>query len=210
MAAQSGPLSQPPPPGRPRDVEVVAPEGWYAIDLDPQRTDRCISVLMDRQFRGRDDLPHVKADLARALRARAVEARNGGGLQFWLCLELAGTLPLPASLFITVVGAPAGGPGGGEQAPEVLEVLRTRRVERGDDVALVETGLGTALRTRRLAAFGEPPEDLPATVLDFHCPIPHSDKFLLLTFSTPIPVPPLRDAFVELFDAMAGAARWVQ
>ncbi len=31
-----------------------------------------------------------------------------------------------------------------------------------------------------------------------------------MTFSTPMPVPELRDAFVELLDAMAGAARWVQ
>lgn len=195
---------------RPRDVELVAPAGWWPIELDPTRTERSIAALIDRQFRGRDDLPHIKAELARELGERAALAREGGGVQLWLCTELAGPIPLPASLLVTVVGSPPGGPGQGEFAAETLDALRVRFVERGDEAVMVKIGLGPALRTRRQVPLGDGADDMAATEVDFHCAIPGADRFLLMTFSTPMPVPELRDAFVELFDAMAGAARWVQ
>lgn len=203
--------------GAPRDVDIAMPSGWWPIDLDPERTERSVAAILERQFRGRDDLPHVKADLRRALLRRAERARANGGVQLWLCLELAGPLPLPASLLVTVVGQSGPGPDGGES---LLGVLHAARTERGEDVHLVEIELGTALRTRRDVPLVDPADpikdrdidtgDTFAATLDYHVAIPGTDRLLLLTFSTPLPVPALVDAFVDLFDAIAEGARWVR
>ena len=71
----------------------------------------------------------------------------------------------------------------------------------------MQLALGRALRTRSCAPGAD---GAGVTALEFHVPVPATDRLLLLTFSTPMPVPELVEAFVELFDAIAEGARWVR
>jgi hypothetical protein len=202
----------------PRDVRIGLPPGWYGIDLDPESTDASVRWLLDRQFRGRDDLPHVKAVLRDALLEAAARARDVGGMQLWLSVDPIGELLLPASLLVSAVPPYADLVG---DEPDALAELQRLRTELGHEAEVVSLELGRALRVRRVELENSPdplaqPGDaattlvvVRSTVLEFVVPIPEDDGHLLLSFSTPSPVPELTEAFIELFDVMAATARWI-
>jgi hypothetical protein len=77
---------------------LVVPDGWYAVDLEPGRDERSVGALVNRQFAGIDNAPHLKAQARQQLLAQAQAAQAAGGLEMFLSLQRAAGVPLAASL----------------------------------------------------------------------------------------------------------------
>ncbi|MEV8594995.1 hypothetical protein [Streptomyces sp. NPDC052012] len=192
----------------PADYNLLVPDGWFQILLDPEDRDRCIVALVDLQFRGVDNAPHLKRDLMRDLQDRAKAAYGLGGTEFYISLLTAGPVPLASSLLVSVTALdewPAC-----SDATELAEHMSEGHV-RGDaelGVTRLEAA-GDAVRVRRRSA-PDPAKQLgntlPTTTLTYYVPIPATQRWLMLNFSTP--VAPLADQMVRLFDTVAGTLHW--
>ncbi|MEF9905648.1 hypothetical protein [Streptomyces sp. P9-A2] len=90
----------------PADYRLLLPEGWFRIPLDPEQRDRSVDALVERQFHGIDNAPHLKEELRADLRHRAAEAHRGGGIELYLSLQEAGPFTVPASLLVSLAPAP--------------------------------------------------------------------------------------------------------
>ncbi|MFE9310865.1 hypothetical protein ACFYM5_24835 [Streptomyces sp. NPDC006706] len=191
------------PPG---DYRLLLPEGWFRILLEPEQRDKAIEALVERQFHGIDNAPHLKEELRRDLRRRAAKAHRSGGIELYLSLQEVGPFTIPASLLVTL--APLRHP---ESLP--LEALAQRFTDAGQgSVSIEELRSGPAVRVRRLIPQGndedgtEPPRN--SLSVEYHVPVPASMAFLLLTFSTPLEA--IADAMAELFDAIADSLTWTE
>jgi hypothetical protein len=179
----------------PTAYRLVVPEGWWRVDLEPSRTDASVAALVDRQWRGVDDAPHLKAEARQLLREQAIQARAAAGVALYLSVGPVGGVPLPASLLVALLPL---------ADPAELPGLVQGRVAAGADVSPVRLPAGDALRSRWRE---EPVPDDPSgnvlatTCLDLHVPVPGARHVLLLAFRTPME--PLADALVELFDSVA-------
>ena len=183
--------------GTPDRYELVVPDGWWAIDLDPGRREANVAALVEQQWRGVDDAPLLKAQAREELVRRAEEAARVGGRQLFLSVGTLAGVPLSASLLVSSV--PLATPG------ELTDLAESRR-EAGRDVGHVALPAGPALRTRWRETSVEGPDQPSTTCLDLHVPVPSEPRVLLLQFRTPME--PLADALVEVFDAIAGTLRW--
>ncbi|MEU9633546.1 hypothetical protein ACGFZZ_00710 [Streptomyces tendae] len=188
------------------------PEGWFRLDIDPERRERSVDALVDRRFEGTDNMPHIKRQLRQDLLAQAAAAFREGGIELYLSLQQAGPLTIPASLLVTFMPASPNG------TTPSLEAVATRLASDGQaEVQVVELVAGTAVRARRVTGGpgqtppaglpGKAEETLPSVTLDYQLPVPETGAHLLLTFSTPLVQ--IADAMVELFDAVAGSLTWM-
>src|ERR1035437_1213349 len=84
----------------------VVAGGWFAVDLDPGRRQRAVVALVERQFAGVDNAPHLKAQARQELLAKAGAAHEAGGLEMFLSLQQVAGIPLAASLVIFLVPPP--------------------------------------------------------------------------------------------------------
>jgi hypothetical protein len=185
---------------------LVLPEGWWSIDLEPGRRERQVAALVEHQWRGVDDAPHLKAEARARIGRLAADAAAAGGLQLFLSVGAVAGIPLSASLLVT--GVPVTG-------PEELRALGEAAATAGRDVSWPQLPAGSGLRTgwrQPPGAIGDPsPDDdldagLATTCIDLHVPVPGAQRVLLLQFRTQLE--PLADALVELFDAVATTLRW--
>ncbi|MBD0842733.1 MULTISPECIES: hypothetical protein [unclassified Streptomyces] len=189
----------------PGDYRLLLPEGWFRVDLDPDRRDRSINALVERQFHGIDNAPHLKDEFREDLRRRAAKAHRSGGIELYLSLQEVGPFTIPASLLVTL--APLQRP-----EPLPLEALVRALAEDGAGTVGIENlPAGPAVRVRKLVPQGsgqEGPASAPhnSVTVEYHLPVPGTTAFLLLTFSTPLE--PIADAMAELFDAIAGSLTW--
>ncbi|MFG2649783.1 hypothetical protein [Streptomyces sp. NPDC048436] len=62
----------------PSDYNVIVPDGWFQLPLDPDDRDRAIIALADQQFRGVDNAPHLKQQFMREMQRRAKRAYGVG------------------------------------------------------------------------------------------------------------------------------------
>jgi hypothetical protein len=187
------------PAPAPESYELVVPDGWWAIDLDPGHREANVAALIEHQWRGVDDAPLLKVEAREALRRRAAEAAAVGGRQLFLSVGLLAGVPLSASLLVSSV--PLGTPA------ELTDLAESRRTA-GRDVGQVLLPAGPALRTLWREMPAEGPGERPSTTcLDVHVPVPHAPRVLLLQFRTPME--PLAEALVDVFDAIAGTLRWL-
>lgn len=182
------------------------------MHIDPERRERSVDALVNRQFEGMDNAPHIKRQLRQNLLAQASAAFRDGGIELYLSLQQAGPLTIPASLLVTFLPSPLGG-----SAPTVEDFAAQLASGGQTEVSVVELPAGTAVRARR--ATGQPgqtppagvpgkaDEVLPSVTLDYQLPVPGTGAHLLLTFSTPLVQ--IADAMVELFDAVAGSLTWM-
>ncbi|MEU0769127.1 hypothetical protein ACWDN6_18730 [Streptomyces albogriseolus] len=171
----------------PVDYELLLPDGWFRIGIEPASRERSVGALVDRRFGGVDDAPHFKRRLRDDLLEQAAAAYDQGGIELYLSMQQAGALTVPASLLVTLL--PPG------------------RVSEAADASVVELAAGTAWRRRGCTdAAPDDSEALPSVTLDYQVPVPGTGTHLLLTFSTPLVQ--IADAMVELFDAVAGSLRW--
>jgi hypothetical protein len=189
----------------PRDYRLLLPEGWFRISLDPDQRDQSIDALVERQFHGIDNAPHLKEGLRKDLRRRATKAYRSGGIELYLSLQEVGPFTIPASLLVTL--APL-------RHPEPLppEALAEALAGGGEGtVSIEQLHSGTAVRVRKLMPQGgdETAEGSHnSLVVDYHIPVPAAAAFMLLTFSTPLE--PIADAMAELFDAIADSLTWTE
>ncbi|WP_260474337.1 hypothetical protein [Streptomyces sp. WAC 04229] len=81
------------------------PEGWFRLDIAPERRERSVDALVNRRFEGTDNVPHIKRQLRQDLLAQAAAAFREGGIELCLSLQQAGPLTIPASLLVTFLPA---------------------------------------------------------------------------------------------------------
>jgi hypothetical protein len=179
---------------RPADYRLILPEGWFRIDLEPGSREKSIATLVQRQFRGADDAPHLKQEARQKLLATAHDAFRNGGIELHVSMQTAAGFPLSAALVVTLTP-----PHEHDQVMITPARLAETLTRDGRQVTIMDLPAGQAVRVRN----GEP----PVTNLDIHIPVPGSSAYLLLSFSTPLA--PLADALVGMFDAIAGTLRWI-
>ena len=85
---------------------LVAPDDWFAVDLEPDRMERSVAALVKRQFAGIDNAPHLKAQARQQLLAQTRAAQEAGGLEMFLSLQQVAGVPIAASLVIFLVPPP--------------------------------------------------------------------------------------------------------
>ncbi|MHC3474485.1 hypothetical protein ACYF6T_38130 [Streptomyces sp. 7R007] len=193
----------------PKDYRVIVPDGWFQVALDPpDDRDRAIVALADLTFRGVDNAPHLKKQFMQDLQRKAKDAFRVGGTELYLSTLSLGPVPLASSLLISVP-APDEWPRTSD-AGELAEHLTGSGYGSNGEVSVVKlpaAGKGVRIRHREEAV----PEKqlgntMPTTTLAYYLPIPATERWLMLNFSTPID--PLADQMVELFDAVAGTLHW--
>ncbi|WP_406443246.1 hypothetical protein OHB14_30185 [Streptomyces sp. NBC_01613] len=198
---------QPPP----SDYQLMLPNGWFRIALEPEHREQSVDALVKRQFSGVDDAPQLRQTLRKELLKQATEAFDEGGIELYISLQQAGALTVPASLLITLLSPQ----NHGANLPSVSELAESLAAEgrSGRTVSLVELAAGPAMKVRVApdgtaprAKTGEDDYALPSVTVDYQLRVPRSDMHLLLTFSTPLVQ--IADAMVELFDAVAGSLVW--
>lgn len=194
-------------PVPPRDYRIVLPEGWFRIGLGPEERDGSIRALVEQQFNGIDDAPHIKQEMRRDLERRARNAYGKGGIELFLSMQPVGPVTIPASLLVTL--AP---PAHAEQLlPEELAQSLTEDDVPEREVSVGELTSGRAVRVRSRAEPGKKDamNGYPTSVsVDYYLPVPDSYAYLLLTFATPLE--PIADAMTELFDAVANSLTWIK
>ncbi|HKR49976.1 MAG TPA: hypothetical protein VJT72_10420 [Pseudonocardiaceae bacterium] len=189
----------------PKDYNVIVPDGWFQLPLDPDDRDRGIVLLAERTFRGVDNAPHLKQQFMRDLQRKAKDAYSVGGTELYLSTLTVGSVPLASSLLISVP-APDEWPLCSD-ADEMAEHLAGQGIGEVGVVELEAAGKAVRQRQRQSA---EPKAQLgntlPTTTLTYYVPIPATTRWLMLNFSTP--VDPLADQMVELFDVIAATLHW--
>ncbi|MBW8803944.1 MAG: hypothetical protein JF587_08805 [Catenulisporales bacterium] len=186
----------------PRDYRLMVPaEGWTRIALDPQIWPRRIATMVEKQFRGIDNAPHIKAEMRADLERRCQNAWEGGGVELYMVSMDIHGIPVSASLLVTVIPRPAG------QAKPSMEAMALAVSAEGRDARVEEMPAGKALVQR----YKTPPQPgdgstYPDTHYDALFDVPNTNSQLLLSFSTP--VAPLADVLTELFESVALSLAW--
>ncbi|UIX32340.1 hypothetical protein [Streptomyces sp. GQFP] len=195
----------------PQDYNLIVPDGWFQLVLDPDYRDRGIIALADRQFHGVENAPHIKKEFMRDLQRKAKDAYNAGGTELYISILTIGPVPLASSLLISVP-APDEWPDISD-AEELAEHLVGRHGGSGNgdhELSVVSlAAAGSAVRHRRKQAADPATQmgnTLPTTTLTYYIPVPVTSRWLMLNFSTPMD--PLADQLVELFDTVAGTLHW--
>ncbi|CAL9536768.1 hypothetical protein SUDANB2_04147 [Streptomyces sp. enrichment culture] len=195
----------------PTDYRLLLPEGWFRVRIEPELRERSVDALINRQFEGVDNAPHLKQQLRDSLLSQAAAAFRDGGIELYLSLQKAGAVTIPASLLVTFLPPKRGG------QPTAQDIAAHLSADEDLEVSVVDVSSGPAVRTRRRTGQseqpvpsnmpGSPDQALPSVTLDYQLPVPAADAWLLLTFSTPLVQ--IADAMVELFDAVAASLTWV-
>jgi hypothetical protein len=180
---------------------MVPAEGWTRIVLDPEVWPRRIGALVEKQFRGIDNAPHIKAEMRADLERRCRNAWEGGGVELYLVnMDIHG-VPVAASLLVTLIPRPDG------QPKPSMEAMALGLTAEGRDARVEAMPAGQALVQR----YKTPPRPgdgstYPDTHYDALFDVPHTNSQLLLSFSTP--VAPLGDVLTELFESVALSLVW--
>jgi hypothetical protein len=181
---------------------LVVPDGWFTVDLDPGHRDRSVRALVERQFAGIDNAPHLKSQAREELLAKAEAAYAAGGLDMFLSMQQIAGIPLAASLIVFLVPAPEGG-----RAADAGELADTLRGE-DREVSVIDLPAGKSVRVLRRSVSGGSEPRAGGVTLEVFVSVPASGAWLLLSFSAPLG--PLAPAMTKLFDAICMTLRWDQ
>ena len=186
-----------PPPARPTGFWIALPEGWVSIDVDPATAVRSAARLLDQLPPGGRE---HRADARRLLEQLAADSATAG-VTFCACLAtvVEGTLPLLASLTISVNGLDGAGNG-----PELVRASLAAAEPGGRTVDVVDLGAGPAVRRSGRLRLGRPGTDEVVTLVSrqFYVPVPGTlAEVALLAFASP--TLELEAELGELFDGMA-------
>lgn len=199
------------------DVQVTLPEHWWPILLtDEDAMCDGVRALVEHEFDGIADNPLVQSDLRRALLEQAEEGRAIGARLLALCRQWHDGMPVPASLVLVWMDLPVG-PGSlpGDHLLDLKDRLQggpEATLPAGQTLDLAALAPGTVLRHVRIDETADPSSDrgghpIPVLVADYWLERPDQGGLIHLAFSSPIV--PIRDAWLELWDAIVGALRWV-
>ena len=193
----------------PLDVGLVVPGDWWLVPLvDAEARRRAVRGLVDRQFAGVDDQPHLKHDLRKRLSVAAEQAAGANGRLMAISLGQVGGIPLSATL--TTYWIPLGAP----LSSSHLDDLTSNLVEidagaEGVRYDKADFAAGPALRRTRRSTSEDPTltqEPTELLVTDYWIEVPERVGLAQLTFSTPLVM--WEEPLLALFDAIAGTAHW--
>lgn len=201
--------------GRVVDVRVVLPDHWWRIPLQPPRArERSVDRLLRRQFAGVDNQPRLRAEARGRLFEQAEDAATLNGHLLALCLLEVRGVPLPASLTLYWLDVPAQ-PGSALDGGEVLLNLRDELQPGGAgaapapgfDLARVDAGW-VLRRVHDTTADLDGADPVSMLAADYWVQRPDGLGVAHLHFSSP--VLSMRQALLDLFDAVVSALRWVR
>jgi hypothetical protein len=188
------------------DFKLSLPVAWVELDLNHETRAQTIANIVAERGGAGQQLglsPGQLADLLENLAAQA-QAQNGVYAAFYS--DVMEGAPVSASLILSILPGSGGAPPPGTDPMSVARVLQ-QMFPADADVQLRELGAGPAVRVRRRL---EAPITDSGTVavenLQYVVVLPDLIRLALLDFSTP--TIGLADAFVELFDAIAGTLAW--
>lgn len=180
-------------------VGVVLPADWHVVDLTHDATRHAdVTALVDAQLPRRDDLATLRRRLRHDVEEQSRRAAQAGGRFSAYMLDGVGPVPLPAVL--TAYRTP-----GALATDDDLHALADALTARLGPAGTVDAGagpLGPVLRAVALRPAAD--DDAPDLLVGEYWSDPDDgDGLLLLSFSTPLAA--LRDAMLDLFDAIAGS-----
>lgn len=188
------------------DFKLSLPLAWVELDLNGETRAQTITDLVAERGGAGQQLglsPKQLADLLENLAAQA-QAQNGVYAAFYS--DVMEGAPVSASLILSVVHGTGGAPPPGTDPMSVARVLQ-QMFPADADVQLRELGAGPAVRVRRrLQAPIADAGTVAVENLQYVVVLPDLIRLTMLDFSTP--TIGLADAFVELFDAIAGTLAW--
>jgi len=193
----------------PADVGVVVPGDWWLIPLvDAEARRRAVRGLVDRQFQGVDDQPHLKHDLRQRLSVSAEQAAGANGRLMAVSIGRVGGIPLSATLttYWIPLGAPLGSSHLDDLTANLVDIDAGAHGVRYDKA---EFEAGPALRRARRQTSGDPAlteEPTELLLVDYWIQVPDRGGLAQLTFSTPLVM--WEDPLLTLFDAISATAHW--
>ncbi|RZE12617.1 hypothetical protein [Streptomyces albidoflavus] len=196
---------------------LAVPDSWWEFDVRPQGRDATVRTMVDERVRETPELAPYRNDLTAMLRRMAKDAHDSGALYLGCMAENFDSVPLSATVTVSVVGARNQEGAALSTDPRVIaESLRTITPRReGDAWRKVTTvdipGVGPAARTYGV-------EDVPVAQGDnrtlrmvltqTYIPVPGTtDQVILVSGASP--VLDLAEAFHDIFDAVTGTFRFV-
>ena len=159
---------------------------WLRLDLDPRTRSAALAQLVSDRLGDDPALVGQRRELTAALRSFARDATRLGAVYAAALLEVVDGHPVQASV-IASYALPSEGPLDGDPTELQLPLGSVTRLVSGG-----EASFGGAM--------------VPTLIAQYVVSVPDGAQTLLLTFSTPNVGN--RAAMLDLFDAIAGAARW--
>lgn len=149
-------------PPRARELRVLLPQGWHAVDLvNPDARRRSLAALVTAQAGRSDELASLRAQLRAQLEGTASRAAAAGAVLMALSTMRSGDVPIPASMTIYRV------PGLRLDDQGVAALRATAGPD--EDWAQTSTDRGRVVRRTRVA-MGEPElgaEAIPQLLVDY-------------------------------------------
>lgn len=192
---------------------VVLPPAWRKIPVR-SGTEEAVKEIVDQAFKNlpkgfpRDKATPYRVELRRQLTDAARRARQQGGSDLYLPVELEHGALLAASFVVSEGSVPSSG----DPDPDPSRVLAVLAAESGGRPVTVDGAIGT--RSERTA----PPDpgsgiDFGSRRVDYVLSVPGDDsRWLLVAFSAlgaGDPEDKFAKLLVELFDAIMSTFRWV-
>jgi hypothetical protein len=190
----------------PVDFRLALPVSWTELDLNPATRSEAIAKIVAERGQAGAQLGLGPAQLADILESLASQAEEKNGVYAAFYSDVMEGAPVSASLIVSIVPASGGAPPPGTDPTSIATVLQQMfPAEAGAE--LRELGAGPSVRVRRrleapIAGVG----NVAVDNLQYIVVLPDLTRLALLDFSTP--TIGLADAFVELFDAIAGTLVW--
>lgn len=193
------------------EIRVTTPAPWIDLDLDPTTRAASIERALDERAAasGTQLDTGQRAELTVLLERTAADAEAKGAIFASIFSDVMEGRPVSATLIVTLL---AGEEGEAAQAlPDRAGLVAGLREVLADDAAteLLELPAGPAVRARRRIDVPlDPPDGRHFTLesVQYFVPLPGAEHLVLLSFSTPTVA--MANAFVELFDAIAGTLSW--
>ncbi|MEV4907509.1 hypothetical protein AB0N46_23040 [Streptomyces albidoflavus] len=196
---------------------LAVPDSWWEFDIRPQGREATVRTMVDERVRETPELAPYRNDLTAMLRRMAKDAHDSGALYLGCMAENFDSVPLSATVTVSVVGAKnQQGAALSTDPRAIAESLRAITPRReGDAWRKVTTvdipGVGPAARTYGV-------EDVPVAQGDnrtlrmvltqTYIPVPGTtDQVILVSGASP--VLDLAEAFHDIFDAVTGTFRFV-
>lgn len=197
-----------------RGLKLLLPGSWWTIPLEnPEDTKASIHRLVAKVSGRADELATLRADLRRRFTSAAQTAREGSASEFYISLEIAPGVPLPASLSVLwpEVYLPSSIEGGDALLAEVRAYVGESGAEGTasiEDVVLDDT---VGLRRTSLTvgpALPDDPDSPEVTTLeaDYWIVVPGTLQLVVLSFASTLGE--IDAALLILFDAIVATAKW--
>ncbi|MBD8059149.1 hypothetical protein IC607_09240 [Cellulomonas sp. JH27-2] len=173
-------------------VDVLLPDSWWVVDVrSPDRRERSVAALVDRQVGRGDRKATLRADLRSEVGRIARDAADAGAFLLAFSLMQWQDVPLPAS--ITAYRVP--------RARELAD-LQAELAEQDGGVELVVEERGALLRRvwRRAGPDSLGARSVTMLRADYWLDLPAATDLLLFSFSTPMTA--AAEVMVELFDVI--------